>query len=191
MEWPIWPRSSITVCWCHFLPYFLLPCEVIFVGGFFFLRTTKTFPVILPFRSNSPPPTPLLSVTEKKTQTNVEVKMIERDHRKSKSKRKWERKEKKIRGGASLSESQPTCILSFYCCSVSQNKARGIQPFCCPSVFCPVVVLTVDSEAKQRTEGHSCFVSILLESKKGNKKKTFRIGVIHFDILVFSLVTWF
>lgn len=136
---------------------------------FFFLRTTKIFPVILPFRSNSPPPTPLLSVTEKNPQTNVEVKMIERDHRKSK--RKWERKEKKIRGGASLSESQPTCILNFYCCSVSQNKARGIQPFCCPSVFCPVVVLTVDSEAKQRTEGHSCFVSILLESKKGNKEK--------------------
>lgn len=152
-------------------PYFLLPCEVIFVLVFFFLRTTKIFPVILPFCSNSSPPTPLLSVTEKKTQTNVEVKMIERDHRKSKSKRKWERKEKKIRGGASLSESQPTCIFSFYCCSVSQNKARRIRHFCYPSVFCPVVVLTVDSEAKQRTEGHSCFVSILLESEKGNKEK--------------------
>lgn len=152
-------------------PYFLLPCEVIFVLFFFFLRTTKIFPVILPFCSNSSPPTPLLSVTEKKPQTNVEVKMIERDHRKSKSKRKWERKEKKIRGGASLSESQPTCIFSFYCCSVSQNKARRIRHFCYPSVFCPVVVLTVDSEAKQRTEGHSCFVSILLDSEKGNKEK--------------------
>lgn len=123
----------------------LFPSSVrsLFCG--FFVVFFKKDKNILPFLSNSLPPTPLLSVTAKKPQTNVEVNVIERDCRKSKSKRKREREEKKTRGGASLYESQLTCSLSLYCCSVSQNKARRIWPFCYPSVLCPGVALTVDS----------------------------------------------
>lgn len=58
---------------------------------------------------------PLLSVTAKNPQTNVEVKIIERDHRECTG--KWERELKKTRGGASLCEPQQAGSLCLYSCS--------------------------------------------------------------------------
>lgn len=58
---------------------------------------------------------PLLSVTAKNPQTNVEVKIIERDHRACTG--KWEREQKKTRGGAGLCEPQLAGSLCLYSCS--------------------------------------------------------------------------